>query len=64
MDQVEKSVIWVGNLITKGPIALMDMAKEFLGELQALFFDAFIGWLRNTVIVRAVEKLISSAQVR
>jgi hypothetical protein len=59
MDQVEKSVAWVGNLITKGPIALMDMAKEFLGELQALFFDAFIGWLRNTVIVRAVEKLIS-----
>jgi hypothetical protein len=59
MDQVEKSVAWVGNLITKGPIALLDMAKEFLGELPALFFDAFIGWLRNTIIVRAVEKLIS-----
>ena len=43
MDQVEKSVAWVSNLITKGPIALMDMAKEFVGELlgglKTLFFD-------------------------
>jgi len=38
---------------------LIEMAKEFIGELQALFFDTFIGWLRNTVIVRAVEKLVS-----
>ena len=41
----------------------MDMAQEFLGELQALFFDAalarFIGWLRDTIIVKAVQKLIS-----
>ena len=63
MDQVEKSIAWVGNLITKGPIALMEMAKEFLGELlgglETLFFDAFVGWLRNTVIVRAIQKLIS-----
>ncbi|HBF36162.1 MAG TPA: hypothetical protein DDW50_02450 [Firmicutes bacterium] len=56
MDQVEKSVAWVGDLVTKGPIALLDMAKEFLGELKALFFDAFISWLRNTVFGRAVEK--------
>ena len=35
------------------------MAREFLGELQALFFDTFIGWLRNTVIGKAVQKLIS-----
>jgi len=37
---------------TKGPIALIDMAKEFSGELlgglKALFFDVFLGWLRNT----------------
>jgi len=41
----------------------MDMAKEFVGELlgglKTLFFDAFIGWLKNTIIVKAVGKLIS-----
>ncbi len=59
MVQVEKGIALVGNFITKGPIALMDMAEEFLGELRALFFDTFITWLRNTVIGKAVEKLIS-----
>ncbi|HBF36154.1 MAG TPA: hypothetical protein DDW50_02410 [Firmicutes bacterium] len=59
MDQVEKGIAWVGDLVTKGPIALMNMAQEFIGELQALFFNSFIEWIRNTVIVRAVEKLIS-----
>ncbi len=59
MEQVEKGVELVTVFITKGPIALMEMAQEFLGELQALFFDAFIGWLRNTVIGKAVQKLIS-----
>ncbi len=59
MAQVEKGIAFVGDFITKGPIALMDMAEEFLGELRALFFDTFITWLRNTVIGKAVEKLIS-----
>lgn len=59
MDQVEKGIAFVGNFITKGPMALLDMAEEFLGELRALFFDTFITWLRNTVIGKAVEKLIS-----
>ena len=49
----------VTAFITKGPSALLEMAQEFLGELQALFFDTFIGWLRNTVIGKAVQKLIS-----
>ncbi len=59
MDQVEKGIAFVGDFITKGPIALMDMAKEFLGELQTLFFNSFMEWIRNTVIVKAVQKLIS-----
>ncbi len=59
MDQVEKGIAFVGDFITKGPIALMDMAKEFLGELQTLFFNSFMEWVRNTVIVKAVQKLIS-----
>ncbi len=63
MDQVEKGIAFVGDFITKGPIVLMDMAKEFLGELlgglKTLFFNSFIEWIRNTVIVKAVQKLIS-----
>ncbi|HBF36160.1 MAG TPA: hypothetical protein DDW50_02440 [Firmicutes bacterium] len=37
MDQVEKGIDFVVAFITKGPIALIEMAKEFIGELQALF---------------------------
>lgn len=59
MEQVEKGIAVVTAFITKGPIALLEMAQEFLGELQTLFFDTFIGWLRNTVIGKAVQKLIS-----
>ena len=53
MNQVEKGVAWVGALIIKGPIALMDMAKGFVGELlgglRTLFFDAFVNSVFNSI---------------
>jgi hypothetical protein len=59
MDQAEKGVAVVGALITKGPLALLEMAKEFIGELQSLFINSIIEWVRNTIIVKAIQKLIS-----
>jgi hypothetical protein len=59
MTQVEKTVTVVTDLITKGPIALFEKVKDFLGDLQARFFTSVIEWVRNSVIVKGVQKLIS-----
>lgn len=59
MGQVEKSVAFIGNLITKGPLALIEMAQEFISELPGLFFGSLMEWVRNTIIVKAIQKLIS-----
>jgi hypothetical protein len=59
MGQVEKSVALVARLITQGPLALLEMAREFIGELPGMFFGSLIEWVRNTIIVKAVQKLIS-----
>jgi hypothetical protein len=59
MNTIEKSVDFVVTFITKGPMALLDMAKDFLAELKTLFFDTLIEWVRNTIIVKAIQKLIS-----
>jgi hypothetical protein len=59
MGQVEKGVALVAALITKGPLALLEMARDFLAELKTLFFDTLINWVRNTIIVKAIQKLIS-----
>jgi uncharacterized protein YifN (PemK superfamily) len=56
---IEKTFGFVVTLITKGPLALLDMAKDFLGELKTMFFDSLIEWVKNTIIVKAVQKLIS-----
>ncbi|HEX3045130.1 MAG TPA: hypothetical protein VHY08_10265 [Bacillota bacterium] len=59
MGVVEKTVGFVVTFIDKGPMALLEMAQDFLGELKTLFFDSLIEWVRNTIIVKAVEQLIS-----
>ena len=59
MELVEKGVAVVTDFITKGPIALYEMAVEFLGDLKTRFFDSVIDWVRNSVIVKGVQKLIS-----
>jgi hypothetical protein len=59
MGQIEKSVAFVAKLITQGPLALLEMAREFIGQLPGMFFGSLLEWVRNTIIVKAVQKLIS-----
>ena len=59
ITQIEKTVTVIVDFITKGPIALYEMAMEFLGDLKARFFDSVIEWARNTIIVKGVQKLIA-----
>jgi hypothetical protein len=59
MGLVEKGVAFVAKLITQGPLALLEMAREFIGQLPGMFFGSLLEWVRNTIIVKAVQKLIS-----
>ena len=59
IEQIEKTVAVIANFITRGPIALYEMAVEFIGDLRDRFFASIIEWIRNTIIVKGVQKLIS-----
>lgn len=56
---IEKAVLFVKELVTKGPIVLWEKAKNFLGNLKDMVFGAIIGWVRNTIIQKAVIKILS-----
>jgi hypothetical protein len=59
IEQVEKTVAVIADFITRGPIALYEMAMEFIGDLKDRFFTSIIEWVRNTVVFQAVQKLLA-----
>jgi hypothetical protein len=59
MKALETTFDFVKTLVTKGPIALWGKIKESLGNLKDMVFGAIMKWVRNTIIVKAIEKLIS-----
>jgi len=54
---IEKSVGFVKELITKGPIALWAKIKESLSNLKQMIFDQVKSWLITTIIKKAMFKL-------
>ena len=54
---IEKSVGFVKELITKGPIALWAKIKESLSNLKTMIFDQVKSWLITTIIKKAMFKL-------
>ncbi len=56
---LETSVAFIKLLVTKGPIALWEKVKEKLANLKETVFGAIIGWVRNTIIQKAVLKILS-----
>jgi hypothetical protein len=56
---IERTVAFVRELVTRGPIALWEKAKEQLTNLKEMVFGAIIGWVKNTIIQKAVVKIIS-----
>ncbi len=59
MGVLEKTVDIVRDLVQKGPIALWDWVKDFIGNLKSMFFDAIIDWVKGTIVFKAIETLIS-----
>lgn len=59
VSAVEKGFQFVKDFITKGPIVLWERVQTFLGNLKDLIFGSLIEWLRNTIIVKAITKLVT-----
>jgi len=55
----EKTFAFIKDFITRGPIALWERVKESLGNLKEILFGSLIEWLRNTIIVKAITKLVA-----
>lgn len=59
MSGAEKTVEIIADVLQRGPIALVDHLKQFLGDLKDMIFSSIITWVRDTIIVKAIAKLIS-----
>jgi hypothetical protein len=55
----EKVVEYIRILIQQGPAALWEKVKEDLANLKDMVFDAIKSWLIDTIVKRAVAKLVS-----
>ncbi len=59
MARVEQTVGVVKELIAKGPVAMWERVKVFVGDLKETVFGAIMGWVRETIVVKAITKLLS-----
>ena len=59
MGVLETSVTLVRDLVTRGPVVLLERVQQAIGNLGDMIKNAVIGWVRNTIVVRAVEYLLS-----
>jgi len=59
MGVLETSVTLVRDLVTRGPVVLLERVQQAIGNLGDMIKTAVIGWVRTTIIGRAIEYLIS-----
>jgi hypothetical protein len=59
MTRMETGVQLIRDLITRGPIALWERVQNAIGNIKDMIKNAVIEWLRNTIVVRAVEWILS-----
>ncbi len=48
----------VADVATNGPGALIPRIMEYVGDMRSTILGAIIAWLRNTIIVKAIQKLV------
>ncbi|MEZ4992493.1 MAG: DUF4157 domain-containing protein [Saprospiraceae bacterium] len=58
-DAVEKTIAVIKRFMKEGPVALFDMAKEFLGNLKEMIFSSITSLVTSEVIKAAVTKVVS-----
>ncbi|KAB2928499.1 MAG: hypothetical protein F9K24_21880 [Leptonema illini] len=58
MTVAEKSVEIVERMATEGPQAMWEEAKEELPKMRDTVIGSIVEWVRNTIIVQAVTRLL------
>ncbi|KAB2877320.1 hypothetical protein F9K33_16560, partial [bacterium] len=58
MGVAEKTVEIVQKVSTEGPQGLWEEAKDKLASMRYTVISGIIGWVRNTIIVQAVTRLL------
>ncbi|KAB2926849.1 MAG: hypothetical protein F9K24_22915, partial [Leptonema illini] len=58
MGVAEKTVEIVQKVSTEGPQAMWEEAKDKLASMRYTVISGIIGWVRNTIIVQAVTRLL------
>ncbi|KAB2929867.1 MAG: DUF4157 domain-containing protein [Leptonema illini] len=58
MGVAEKTVEIVQKVSTEGPQGLWEEAKDKLASIRDTVISGIIGWVRNTIIVQAVTRLL------
>jgi hypothetical protein len=59
LNKSETAVDTIQELSIHGPIAIWNKIKEGLVGMKQMFFDTMIGWLKQTIVFRAFEKILS-----
>ena len=58
MERVEQVVSFVSAFATGGIDAIIEMVKDMAGSIKETFIGGIIEWVRNTIIVQAITKLV------
>jgi hypothetical protein len=59
VEGMEKGFEIVKALITEGPMAAWEQLQEMAGEMKEAFVDAVKNWIKETIIVKAIEFIAS-----
>ncbi|MFN8715008.1 MAG: hypothetical protein ACK5Z2_19320 [Bacteroidota bacterium] len=59
VEGMEKGFEIVKALITEGPMAAWEQLQEMAGEMKEAFVDAVKNWIKETIIVKAIEFVAS-----
>jgi hypothetical protein len=59
VEGMEKGFDLIKKLITEGPMAAWEALKDMAGELKDAFVDAVKSWIKDTIIMKAIEFVAS-----
>lgn len=59
VSMIEKGFDFIRRIITEGPSAIWEWIKESLADLKEKVIDGILTWVRNTIVMKAIMKLVS-----
>jgi hypothetical protein len=59
VSAIEKGVSFVRDLVKRGPVVLWEKVQESLSNIKDMVFGAIKDWVVKTIVVKAIEKVLS-----